>query len=373
MDDVLFDDGSLRLAIAVKGIDRTSGCVSGADFGLTVYAYKTQPAVTPVFTHVLDIDEARRLYSFLDSISLLKDDSQAVSGRFVEVDVGVPDSVIEALLSHPELAGDPALVRAVLELNPDLCRTILETQVEALDISSLAYRRRQLSTMRSLLDDDAFFEEYRDGLGLTGKEAVWQHFFEENQWIFGYGLNYVIGEGIQPDRLEQVVAGHSIATSGKRADGLLQTRGVLHSLCYVEIKTHETPLLHGSEYRAEVWQPSHELAGAVAQSQKTVQLAIEHLGTVLELPASVTAKAGEKFFNYAPRSVVVCGSLEQFVGPSGVDRSKFSSFELYRHSIQAPDVMTFDELYDRAAAIVETGFATRGMAAASRGDDAPGD
>ena len=213
--------------------------------------------------------------------------------------------------------------------------------------------------MRHLLDDSDFFLTYQEETGGAGKEAVWQRFFEANQWIFGYGLNYVIGEGVQPEKLEQVVAGYSIAGGGKRADALLHTRGVLRSLCYVEIKTHGTPLLHATEYRVDVWQPSRALTGAVAQSQKTVQLAVEHLTTTLDLPVGAGEHGGGRFFNYNPRAVVVCGNLQEFVEEAGVNLEKFSSFELYRRSITSPDIITFDELYDRASAIVEAGFAAR--------------
>lgn len=365
MDDVIFDDGSRRLRVCVVGMDRQTGAVSEAEFGLSVYAFHTEPDVTPIFTHVLDIEGARRLYSFLNSISLLKDDARAQSGRFLELDVDVPASVVRAFSTHPALAENPALVRAVLEMNPDLCRAVLETQVETLDITSLAYRRDQLAIMRQLLASGEFFRERQEHTRASGRESVWQQFFEQNQWIFGYGLNYVIGEGIQPNKLEQVVAGYSIASAGKRVDGLLHTRGVLRSLCYVEIKTHDTPLLHGTEYRADVWRPSHELAGAVAQSQKTVQLAIEHLRSRLDLPVDAGERGGASFFNYTPRSVVVCGDLKEFVEESGIHAEKFGSFELYRRSIHAPDIITFDELNERAAAIVETGFAARQLALVS--------
>jgi hypothetical protein len=359
VEETLFEDGDRRLSIGVSGIDRDDGTVSEEQFGLTVYAYRVTPSVIPIFTHVLDVEGARRLYAFLGGISVVADGTCSVSGRFVEVDSGIPRSCIEAFLEHPELANDPTLVRSVLELNPDLCRIVLETQVKAIDISSLAYRRDQLAMMRQLLDDESFFKEHREATGANGDEGVWQGFFERNQWIFGYGLNYFIGEGVQPTKLEQVVAGYSIVSAGKRVDALLHTRGILRSLCYVEIKTHNTRLLRSQESRPEVGQPSAELTGAGAQSQKTVQLASEHLHTALDLPCEEEGGQGGRFFNYAPQSIVVCGNLAEFAGDSGVDVPRFSSFELYRRSIQAPSIVTFDELYDRAAAIVETGLAAR--------------
>jgi hypothetical protein len=212
--------------------------------------------------------------------------------------------------------------------------------------------------MEKLLSDEDFFEEEREALGTSGKESVWQAFFEANQWIFGYGLNYMIGEGVDPSRLEQVVAGYTISGAGKRADALLRTRGIVRSLCYVEIKTHKTPLMHDAAYRPEVWRPSSELAGGVAQSQKTVQLAMEHLRSETSLSAGDESLSGH-LFNYAPRSLLVCGSLAEFAPEGVVAGPRFSSFELYRRSLHSPDIVTFDELYERASAIVEVALTIR--------------
>lgn len=359
MDDVLFEDGSRRLKISVTGLDPETATVTAESFRLTLYAFDQLPTVKSLFTAELNIEQAAALHAYLNSISLVRDRARSVSGRFVEIQQSVPKAVTDAFLDHPDLLSDPDVVRAVLTLNPDLCRAIIETELSALDVQSLAYRREQLQIMSRLLEEPDFFQEYQRTKNARGPEEVWQQFFEANQWILGLGLHYVIGEGVQPDKLEQVVAGHSIAATGKRVDSLLQTRGVVRSLCYVEIKTHETALLHQTEYRPDVWRPSTELSGAVAQSQKTVQLAIEHLSSVFELPLNASHHGGERFFNYAPRAIVVCGSLSQFVEGEVTNIPKFSSFELYRRSMQSPDIVTYDELHERASAMVETGLAQR--------------
>lgn len=284
----------------------------------TVYAFETEPSVKALFTERLTLQQATRLHKFLDSLSLVRDASTSVSGRLIEVDSEILAVVIGALLGNPQLAIDPSLVRAALTMSPELCRTLIETELTSFDLSCLAYRRAQLDTMSALLADEAAFAKYQAQVGAEGKEAAWQAFFEKNQWILGYALNYIIGEGVQPDKLEQVVAGYSIAGAGKRVDALLHTRGVIRSLCYLEIKTHETSLLHGTEYRPDVWRPSNELAGAVAQSQKTVQLAAQHLQTKCDVPVSADQSGGDRFFNYAPRAIVVCGHLREFATPTGL-------------------------------------------------------
>jgi hypothetical protein len=50
-----------------------------------------------------------------------------------------------------------------------------------------------------------------------------------------------------------------------------------------------------------------------------------------------------------PRSFLVIGNLDQVRG----NDDKIACFELYRRNIRAPEILTFDELFQRASCIVE--------------------
>lgn len=233
MDETIVRDGTRILKLSIGGIDRDSSTACSENFRLTVFAYDEGPPVRTLFTLGLDADQASILYSYLDRISLIREKGRARTGRFVEIDETVPREVIEAFLNHRELLTNPQVVRSVLALNPELARAVIENELDIIDVQSLAYRRKQLAVMSRMLNDPDYFEHCRVEFNVRGKESVWQHFFEQNQWIFGFALHYVIGEGVSPQRLEQVVAGHTIAGAGKRTDALLKTRGILRSLCYV--------------------------------------------------------------------------------------------------------------------------------------------
>lgn len=58
-------------------------------------------------------------------------------------------------------------------------------------------------------------------------------------------------------------------------------------------------------------------------------------------------------FNLRPRSFVVVGQLSQFRTEHGPNAEKFSSFEAFRRNIESPDIITFDELFERAKFIVK--------------------
>jgi len=61
---------------------------------------------------------------------------------------------------------------------------------------------------------------------------------------------------------------------------------------------------------------------------------------------------GEELFNYQPKSFLVVGSLIEFTNDNGVNRDKLRSFELYRKNMINPEIITYDELYEKAKHIV---------------------
>ncbi|AUG76850.1 hypothetical protein CFP65_1984 [Kitasatospora sp. MMS16-BH015] len=222
------------------------------------------------------------------------------------------------------------------------------------DIRLISNRKDQLQRFERLLTDPDYFQQAE--ATARGAEAVWQAFFEENQWIFGYGLNLIACESIDDGKLERITAGASIfGGAGKRIDAIMRSKGLISSMLFCEIKTHETELLARTPYRPGVFQVSKELSGGVAQVQMTASKAQqlvsrEFLARIFEDDGT---PAGIELSTTRPRQVVVIGSLQEFIQNGAVNPVKLSSFELYRTSIQDVEIITFDELYQRACFIVE--------------------
>jgi hypothetical protein len=241
--------------------------------------------------------------------------------------------------------------QALFQDNQELFAEVVRSAITKEDLVTVGYRKRQLQVFQRLLEDDVYFEDVKVRKKCNS-EAVWQKFFEKNAWIFGYGLTYIQLSGLDDKKLEQVVHGHTVSEHGKRVDALLRSRGVISSLCFVEIKTHKTPLLESQSYRPGCWAPSTEMSGAVAQVQGTVSLATDTIRSKLSLTDDTGNPTGEEAFNYMPRSFLVAGSLHEFVGIHGVNQERHRSFELYRRNIANPEIVTFDELFERARFIV---------------------
>jgi hypothetical protein len=282
-------------------------------------------------------DEIEKLLEFLVNIQLVTLKSKA--------SVNITDNELRRIrLSNLQ-------ARSLVEENEELFAEVVRLSLTKRDVVAIGYRKKQLDVFHLLLEDPAYFEDLKRRKGCTD-EKLWQQFFEKNPWIFGYGLSYLYLDSLDDKKLEQVVQGHSVAARGKRVDALMKTRGVISSLCFVEIKTHTMPLLAASAYRAGCWAAHSELSGAIAQVQGSVASAMDSLRGKLSLNNSEGDPTGEEAFNYAPKAFLVVGNLESLVGEHGVNAEKFRSFELLRRNTFQPEIITFDELYERARFIV---------------------
>jgi hypothetical protein len=186
--------------------------------------------------------------------------------------------------------------------------------------------------------------EFHAALDSGKREAWWKEFFGNNKWIFGYGLDYQI---IRIEQ-EQADAGGKIftGTGSKKVDYLGATSGDARFTVIVEIKTSETPLLQGAKpQRSGAWSLSKEVSDAVTQAQAYAY------GWAMESQKheNTVELIKRKLLTIQPKAIVVIGRLAEVSS----DESKASTFQLFRESLHGTDVLTFDELLERAQFIVE--------------------
>ena len=289
------------------------------------------------------IDALKRFFAGINTVPL---DSQGAKSYISDADLA------ELMLNNAQL-------HQLITKRPDLARKIAESEDLSEDLIAVGYRRTQMKAFERMIEEG------------RATEAQWQAFFERNRWIFGYGLSYQFLSGLDGRALETIVRGADVTGAGKRADGLMKTRGRIGSLCFVEIKLPGTPLLQSKPYRSGSWATSAELAGAVAQVQNTVNSAAEQFRRQRLQPTDAEGNpTGEDLFVFEPKSVLVVGNLDQFMFQERVNVDKFRSFELYRRNTWRPEVITFDELLERARFIVEHGqIDLDEMAGRDNGDD----
>ena len=283
-------------------------------------------------------EEITKLFNFIRDVQTMRFGSE----RYQRLN----DEDIE----HIELTDSQA--SSFIKKNPELFASIIQSQITTRDVIAFGYRKRQLEIFDRLLNDANYFDKVMREKNLK-REAVWQKFFETNPWIFGYGLGYIFLSNLNEQKLEQVVQGYSLNQHGKRIDAVMKTKGIISNLCFVEIKTNVTKLLEDRPYRPGCYAPSKDLSGAVAQVQGSVADATKSLANKISIFDALGNQTGETIYNYQAKSFIVIGSLDEFLGEFGINEDKLRSFELFRKNIISPEIITFDELYERAKFIVE--------------------
>lgn len=166
-------------------------------------------------------------------------------------------------------------------------------------------------------------------------EEYWQQLFTEHPEVFSIAL----GGRAYTLNSKCYVGGKSFTnTGGNVLDFLADHRG---NVALLEIKAPSTRLLAPQKYRGNVYAPSRELAGS------TVQVLEYRHSLISNLPALAYGAPG--FQATEPLGVVIIGDLEK----EGLSEGERRSFELYRSSLSNIKIMTYDELFDGIAMLVE--------------------
>jgi len=231
------------------------------------------------------------------------------------------------------------------EIVSDLLRKGLITNQ---DLVNTGYRKQQLDKFQSMLYANGV-EVYKTEIGKpnTKDETAWQHFFMSNQWIFGYGLDYRFQGILQKEfhASDTTAAGRE----GVIADYLL---GDKRFTTFVELKLPTTKLFSPNQKnRANTWRLSNSLIDAYSQileQKASGQIKIE---TTKELLDDFNAEISNR--SYDSRTILIVGCWDEISSDvTGKKRIKEKTFELFRRDSRNVDIVTYDELYERAAFIV---------------------
>lgn len=205
----------------------------------------------------------------------------------------------------------------------------------------------RLSRARIQHERSEALTEFENSLNGELDESYWQKFFQNNQWIFGYGLNYQFLSEVSD---QPHFGGINFTGIGaQRGDYLLSSNAAAKFTCIVEIKKPTSRLLSHRksgeiiEYRNDVCLISPELAGGVAQVQANCNTwqksALESKNDRVLHKANI--------HTIQPKGILVIGNTEELTTDASIE-----TFELYRRNLHNPEIITFDELLERARFIV---------------------
>lgn len=277
-------------------------------------------------------DEFARLARFLTQIEFI-DLSNQDTFQIEDISTGIgPKAIIDAT--------DRGFIERVRSMPLGQRDALLKALQESLtveEINILLGRRQAL---------DSFEQQMRLR---EWSEAQWQDFFEREQWVFGYGLDYRV---MRPFDREMTVGGGGTDNKNKPVIDFLMS--FTDYTVLVEIKRPDTPIFRTSRGgRAGTCEFSPEFTSAVSQilEQKAEWLSFAQTGEHHNRTGTEALKARTR----NAKSILVIGSREQFVGEDlRAGHVKRDTFELFRRETRSIDIITFDELLERARFITRS-------------------
>ncbi len=236
------------------------------------------------------------------------------------------------------------------EKQAELIYELLEKgSITSQDIVNTGYRKLNLQKFQKLLSDDSYIDTYKNENGILNSppEKVWQHFFKNNPWIFGYGLDYRFQSILQDE-----VNLNSANLGGKNAVNADFLLGDNKFTTFVEIKRPNTKLFGEKKNRSNSWKLSTDLYEAHSQI-------LEHkaCGQIkLSENSREYDRNGEEIKQkaYDSKTILIIGSWKEIESSNAQEKKiKEKTLELFRQNSKNVEIITFDELYDRAKFIVE--------------------
>lgn len=230
----------------------------------------------------------------------------------------------------------------------ELVETLInEGIISSKDIVNTAFRKRGLQIFSDLKNNSEYWKTYAEANGLKkhSEEKVWQYFFEKNQWIFGYGLDYRYQEILQREvhlSYAELDGSNTVIGDYLLGDNFFTT--------FVELKKPSTLLFANKGNRSNSWKLSNDLIESVSQI-------LEHKASGLIRLDSPQYINGEPLTQkaYDSKVILIIGDWKELENSSNTleKEIKKKTLELFRRDSRNVEILTFDELFERAKFIVE--------------------
>lgn len=277
-------------------------------------------------------DEFQRLLEFLNKIQFV-DLSNPETFQIEDVSMSKgPKAIIDA----PDRNIVQRLKAMTVGERASLVNSLKDSLTEE-EVNILLGRRHGLETFAAQMASGEW------------KETDWQAFFEKEQWVFGYGLDYRIMRSF--DR-EMVVGSGGTDNQNKPTVDFLMT--FTDYTVIVEIKKPDTRIFRPSRGgRAGTWEFTPEFTGAVSQILEQKAEWTSFAQSTEHYSKDGTRRLEARTRN--ARSILVIGSTSEFETASTPRDANImrDTFELFRRETRTIDIVTFDELLGRARFITK--------------------
>lgn len=230
----------------------------------------------------------------------------------------------------------------------ELVETLInEGFVSSKDIVNTSFRKRGVQIFKSLKDNPNYWKTYADENGLKkySEEKVWQYFFEKNQWIFGYGLDYRFQEILQRETHlsdSEIDGSNTVINDFLLGDKFFTT--------FIELKKPSTLLFSNEKNRSNSWRLSNELIDSVSQILEHKASGLIRLSNQQYINGEVLQQRA-----YDSKVILIIGDWKELDNSKTTQEKeiKKKTFELFRRDSRNIEILTFDELFERACYISE--------------------
>lgn len=285
-----------------------------------------------------DIQQLKCFLNFINSL-----DFKNIS----EKRIALADKTLEGL-NEQDIKG---LVRLLSDNDGEVLKGLLnDGMITNQDLVNTGYRKKQLEIFYKLLYEN-YLEEYKKAINKpnTKDELAWQHFFNQNHWVFGYGLEYRFQGVLQ----KEFSASDTDAAGGEnvKLDFLI---GDNNFTTFVELKLPTTKLFGARKNRSNSWRLSDKLIDSVSQILEQKASGQLKIGNTKSLFDDKGKKINQN--SYDSKAILVIGNWDEVKNSEdseAVKEIKMKTFELFRRDSRNIDMLTYDELYQRAKFITE--------------------
>ncbi len=212
-------------------------------------------------------------------------------------------------------------------------------------------RKETLTIFNKLLNEADYLSQYRENYKAeikgAGEEAIWHHFLKENNWLLGINLDIRFIE----DFTDEVSVGNP--GTDNRDNPKVDLMGLSDYTVLVELKTPSTNIFttqKTSDARAGTWSFTQAFIEGFSQclAQKSYWDK-ESKGKDLVKDGEVLSQ--EHIRTVDPKTIYIVGDKKREMPTSSIEKNthiKRDTFERFRRNNRNVEILTYDELYERA-------------------------
>ncbi len=196
------------------------------------------------------------------------------------------------------------------------------------------------------------FNSYRakNSISKLGEEEVWHHFLKNNEWIIGLNVEIKFIRDLLSE--QKIGIENSKGTGSPKVDLL----GISYFTSLIELKTSDTKIFKlekTSKSRSNTWDFSTDFISAYSQvlAQRT---SLTEKKSILDEDGNILDNEIHRILD--PKAVLLIGNRsEEFPhNRNNENNIKTDCFERLRRDTRNVEILTFDELFERAYHIVFT-------------------